>query len=73
MVNRDIGGLVLMATYLATVVVGEIGVYLIGRVVEARAPTWSLISFLTMFMAVLILAWPLALRMTRAYGEPDPV
>lgn len=73
MINRDIGGLVLLATYLGTAVVGEFGAYLIGRVVEARAPTWSLIAFLAMFMAVLVLAWPLALRMTRAYGRPDPV
>ena len=44
-VNRDIGGLVLMAVYLGTAIVGEFGAYLIGRVVEpARRPGASLPS-----------------------------
>lgn len=72
MAKVDIGGPVLIAAYIAIVVVGEILAYIVGRVIEARVPEWSLIAFLVMFMSVLILAWPLALRLTRSYGPGLP-
>ena len=71
MVNRDIGGLVLIAVYIGLALVGEVVAYGVGSLVEARLPDWSLIVFLVMFIAVLIGAWPIALRLTRAYGEAD--
>ena len=71
MVNRDIGGLVLIAVYIGLAIVGELVAYGIGSLIEDSLPDWSLIIFLAMFIAVLVGAWPIALRLTRAYGEPD--
>ena len=54
----------LMVYYIAFVIVGEFGAYLVGRTVEQWSPATSLPVFLSCFFVVFFLAWRLAVRLT---------
>lgn len=54
----------LMIYYIAFVIVGEFGAYLVGRTVEQWSPATSLPVFLSCFFVVFWLAWYLAVRLT---------
>lgn len=54
----------LMVYYIAFVIVGEFGAYLVGRTVEQWSPATSLPVFLSCFFVVFFLAWRLAIRLT---------
>jgi uncharacterized membrane protein (DUF485 family) len=54
----------IMAVYVAFVIIGEFGSYLIGRSVEYYSTTWGLPVFLTCFFLVFGLAWVLAVKVT---------
>ena len=62
-------GIIVLSAYVAFSIVLEIVAYFIGREVEIFFPAWSLVAFLTMFLAALGLAWPLAVMVT----PKDPV
>lgn len=53
-----------MVYYIAFVIVGEFGAYLVGRTVEQWSPATSLPVFLGCFFVVFFLAWRLAVRLT---------
>lgn len=54
----------LLAVYIAFVIVGEFGSYLIGRTVEAASPALGLPVFLACFFAIFGIAWVVAVRVT---------
>lgn len=54
----------LMVLYIAFVLVGEFGAFLVGRTVEQWSPTASLPVFLACFFLVFFVAWRLAVRLT---------
>jgi hypothetical protein len=55
-------GVVAIVLYVVFVAIGDLVAWRIGAFVEARWPTASLLVFLAMFFAVLVIAWPLAAR-----------
>ncbi len=59
----------LLMFYVAFVLIGEFGAYLIGRLVERWSETASLPVFLVCFFLVFGAAWVLAVRVT----EPSSV
>ncbi|HEX8664420.1 MAG TPA: hypothetical protein VF744_10365 [Beijerinckiaceae bacterium] len=65
-------GLVLMGAYVLFVAIGNLAAWRVGLFVEDRWPAASLIVFLSMFFAVLILAWPLAVRATARWDDERP-
>ena len=65
-------GIVLMGAYILIVAIGNLVAWRIGLVVEDRWPTASLPVFLAMFFAVLILAWPVAVRATARWDDESP-
>ena len=62
------GGMILIITYLVFALIGVAIAYFIGREVEARYPTWSLTTFLVLFLSFLALAWPIAVQATISFG-----
>lgn len=62
-------GIIALCAYLAFAIVGEVIAYFVGRQIEIYFPAWSLMAFLTMFLAALFIAWPLAVMVT----PKDPV
>ena len=54
----------LMVYYIAFVIVGDFGAYLIGRTVEQWSPATSLPVFLACFFLVFVVAWRFAVRLT---------
>jgi uncharacterized membrane protein (DUF485 family) len=54
----------LLVFYVAFVVIGEFGSYLVGRTVEAWSTTAGLPVFLACFFIVFWAAWVLAVRVT---------
>ena len=69
MALRSGSGSIVILVYLLLAFLGEAAAYFAGRFIDARYPEIGLIAFLTMFMAVLILAFPIALQVTRPAGE----
>ena len=64
-------GVVVIGLYLIFAVLGSVGAWAIGLTVEARTSQGlSLIVFLTLFFGALIIAWPIASRLTeKLVGE----
>jgi len=56
--------MILLATYVGLVVVGDFGAFLIGRVVEHWSDTVGLAVFLACFVSVFVIAWKVAVRIT---------
>jgi hypothetical protein len=60
--------MVLLAAFLVTVLVGDLLAIIIAEVVEYFSKQISLFVFLGLFMAVIPVAWRIAVRVT----EPKP-
>src|SRR5215203_5889701 len=66
-------GVVVIGLYLIFAVLGSVGAWAIGLAVEARtSQALSLIVFLTLFFSALIIAWPIAARLTEKLLGKDP-
>ena len=65
-------GIPLMAAYVVFVAVGNLIAWRIGLFVEGHWPALSLPVFLGMFFAILVLAWPLAVRATARWDDSAP-
>ena len=65
-------GVPLMIAYVLLVLVGNLIAWRIGLLVEAQSPTLSLPVFLGMFFAILVVAWPLAVRATARWDDSEP-
>jgi hypothetical protein len=65
-------GIPLMIAYVVFAAVGNLIAWRIGLFVEARWPAVSLPVFLGMFFAILVLAWPLAVRATVRWDDSEP-
>ena len=67
-------GVVVMGLYVIFATLGSLGAWAIGLAVEARtSQAVSLIVFLALFFGALILAWPIAVRLTEALIGKEPV
>ena len=67
-------GVVVIGLYLIFAILGSVGAWAIGLVVEARTSQGlSLIVFLTLFFGALIIAWPIAARLTEKLVGEDRV
>lgn len=56
--------MVLLATYVVLVIAGDFAAFLIGRVVEYWSSQAGLVAFLACFVAVFVIAWKIAVRLT---------
>lgn len=56
--------MMLIVVYVAFVLIGELGAYVVGRIVEHWSTTAGLPVFLGCFFFVFWLAWVLAVRVT---------
>jgi CDP-diglyceride synthetase len=57
--------MLLIIWYLALVAAGDVFAYLAGRFVEFQwGSNLSLLVFLTMYFLTLVIAWPVAVRLT---------
>jgi len=54
--------LLLMATYIATLIVVQFVGFLISRVVDLQYPNISVMVFLLLFIGAFGIAWPIAVR-----------
>ena len=59
--------MILLATFMISVIVGDLIAIGIGAVIEQFSKNISLLAFLAMFIGVIPLAWKVAVRAT----EPD--
>jgi hypothetical protein len=67
-------GVVVIGLYVIFATLGSLGAWAIRLAVEARTSQGvSLIVFLVLFFGALILAWPIAARLTEALIGKDPV
>lgn len=66
-------GMVLIGAYVVCIVFGNLIAWQVGLVVEQRWPVIGLPAFLAMFFGVLILAWPIAVRLTARWDEKPAV
>jgi hypothetical protein len=67
-------GVVVMGLYVIFATLGSLGAWAIGLAVEARtSQAVSLIVFLVLFFGALILAWPIAARLTEKLVGEEPV
>jgi hypothetical protein len=67
-------GVVAIGLYVIAAGLGSVGAWAIGLAVEARSSQGvSLIVFLALFCAALILAWPIAARLTEKLLGDDAV
>jgi hypothetical protein len=67
-------GVVAIGLYVIVAGLGSVGAWAIGLAVEARSSQGvSLIVFLALFCAALILAWPIAARLTEKWLGEDAV
>jgi hypothetical protein len=58
----------IMIYYIAFVLIGDVGAYLVGKAVEQYSATASLPVFLACFFIVFWVAWIIAVRMTAPKG-----
>jgi hypothetical protein len=66
-------GVVAIGLYVIIAGFGSVGAWLIGLAVEARSSqAVSLIVFLALFSGALILAWPIATRLTEKLLGKEP-
>lgn len=56
--------MMLIVVYVAFVLIGELGAYFVGRIVEQWSTTAGLPVFLACFFIVFWIAWVLAVRVT---------
>ena len=61
--------MLLIAAYVLFVTLGNLVAWRIGVLIEQNWPVASLPIFLAMFFAILILAWPLAVRATARWAD----
>jgi hypothetical protein len=62
--------MLLILVYLALIVGGTFGAYLIGLVIERNLPSASLLAFLAMYFVVLGISWIIAVRITEPRKTP---
>jgi hypothetical protein len=65
--------MVLLLTYLAFMILGDIAAYHIGLSVEQVWPTASLPVFLVFYVLFLWVAWVIAVWVTKPSATPAPV
>jgi hypothetical protein len=63
---------VLMGLYVLVVAVAQVAGYLIGLFIERSAPAIGLPAYLAVSLGMLILAWPVAVRLTEHLMGPEP-
>ena len=56
--------LALMGIYIMSTVVLQFGAFLVSEAVSTVYPTFSLMTFLVLFLGMFWLAWPIAVRIT---------
>lgn len=67
-------GVVAIGLYVIFAGLGSVGAWAIGLAVEARSSqAVSLIVFLVLFFGAMIVAWPIAARLTEKLLGEDPV
>jgi len=64
--------MVLLLTYLAFMILGDIAAYLIGLSVEQVWPTASLPVFLVFYFLFLWVSWVIAVWVTKPSSAPTP-
>jgi hypothetical protein len=62
--------MVLLAVYIALMIIGDFVAYLIGLAVERAMPGASLPVFLALYFLFLGLAWLIAVRITEPKAQP---
>jgi hypothetical protein len=60
----------LLIIYLALMITGDLGAYVIGLAIERNLPAASLPAFLAMYFVFLWVAWVIAVRITRPSAQP---
>jgi hypothetical protein len=63
---------VLMGLYVLVVAIAQVAGYLIGLFIERSAPAIGLPAYLAVSLGMLILAWPVAVRLTEHLMGPEP-
>ena len=61
---KHVSAIPLLCAYILIVLAGETLAWVVGRQIEDVSKVVGLPAFLILFFAVLLLAWPLALRIT---------
>jgi hypothetical protein len=64
--------MVLMGLYVLVVAVAQVVGYFVGVMIERTAPAIGLPAYLAVSLGMLILAWPIAIRLTEAFMGPEP-
>lgn len=59
--------MVVIAVFIAFVIVGDVLAYFIAVAIEQYSETASLLAFLGMFVLVFMISWVLAVRTTERY------
>jgi hypothetical protein len=63
---------VLIGLYVLVVAIAQVAGYFIGVFVERSAPAVGLPAYLVVSLGMLILAWPVAVRLTDLLMGPEP-
>jgi hypothetical protein len=63
---------VLMGLYVLVVAIAQVAGYFIGIFIERSAPAVGLPAYLAVSLGMLILAWPVAVRLTEHLMGPEP-
>jgi hypothetical protein len=63
---------VLMGLYVFIVAVAQVAGYFIGVFIDRSAPAIGLPAYLAISMGMLVLAWPIAVRLTDYLMGPEP-
>jgi hypothetical protein len=63
---------VLIGFYVLVVALAQVAGYFIGIFIERSAPAIGLPAYLAVSLGMLILAWPIAVRLTDAVMGPEP-
>ena len=61
--------MVLLVTYIALALAGNVVIYFIGLMIEQFVPAASLLAYLTLFFLVLWVSWILSVRLTQPRAE----
>jgi len=57
-----------MVVYVLLVVVGEVLGYFLGSAIDSMVPTsWSMITYMAVFFAIIFGTWPIAVRITERF------
>jgi hypothetical protein len=63
---------VLISLYVLVVAIAQVAGYFIGVFIDRSAPAVGLPAYLVVSMGMLILAWPIAVRLTDLLMGPEP-